>query len=117
MIFGENGRRIGLLCINFYLNTPIAKLLPMPCEGLAAGGYLPEIFADNTHELLSQIVAEAKAEVEEDASILPSLKNKEIILRCNAKGVFQIKSAVNSVAQLLGISKNTVYLHLKAEKD
>ena len=53
-------------------------------------------------------------EVEQDIHILPSLKNKEIIKRCSSQGIFQIKSAVTSVAKILNISKNTVYLHLKS---
>ena len=52
-------------------------------------------------------------EVNEDDSVLPSFKNKEIVSRCYAQGVFQFKGAVPLVAKGLGISKNTVYLHLR----
>ena len=48
-----------------------------------------------------------------DATVSNSLKNKEIVLRLNEKGIFKLKNAVVTVANLLGISKNTVYLHLR----
>ena len=95
VIYGENRRAIGLLCINFYLNTPLYKLI----------GHLTEDAMDEE---------QIRDEVEQDIHILPSLKNKEIIKRCSSQGIFQIKSAVTSVAKILNISKNTVYLHLKS---
>ncbi len=62
----------------------------------------------------SESLEQIRDEVEQDIHILPSLKNKEIIKRCSSQGIFQIKSAVTSVAKILNISKNTVYLHLKS---
>ncbi len=115
VIYGENHRAIGLLCMNFYLNTPISQVISSLFDPSAAGrSFLAETFADNTEELVHRVTEKIRKEVETDSSILPSLKNKEIIQRCNARGVFQIKNAVNTVATLLGISKNTVYLHLKS---
>lgn len=115
VIYGENRRAIGLLCINFYLNTPIYKVM----SGLLESDHnthpvLPETFVDNAEDLLHRVVEQVKNEVDEDSHILPSMKNKEIIRRCQAQGIFQIKSAVTSVAKMLNISKNTVYLHLKS---
>lgn len=115
VIYGENQRAIGLLCMNFYLNTPISNVVGALCDPSAAGrSFLSETFADNSEELVHRVTEKVRKEVEADGGILPSLKNKEIVQRCNAQGVFQIKNAVNTVAGLLGISKNTVYLHLKS---
>lgn len=115
VIYGENQRAIGLLCINFYLNTPLYKIVSHLTENaLDERPMLTETFVDNAEELLTRVVEQIKEEVEADSHILPSLKNKEIIKRCSSQGIFQIKNAVASVAKLLHISKKTVYLHLKS---
>lgn len=115
VIYGENRRAIGLLCINFYLNTPIYKVMSDLLESEHnTPPVLSETFVDNAEELLHRVVEQVKNEVDKDSYILPSMKNKEIIRRCHAQGIFQIKNAVTSVAKMLNISKNTVYLHLKS---
>lgn len=44
-------------------------------------------------------------------------KNKEIIRILFDKGIFHIKDSVVQVAEILGISKNTVYMHLRNLSD
>jgi len=52
-----------------------------------------------------------------DFSVSPQNKNKEIIIQLYQRGIFNIKDAVLKVASLLGISKNTVYLHIRNLKE
>ena len=106
---------LDMLRSNFYLNTPLYKLIGHLTEdAMDERPMLTETFVDNAEELLTRVVEQIRDEVEQDIHILPSLKNKEIIKRCSSQGIFQIKSAVTSVAKILNISKNTVYLHLKS---
>lgn len=115
VIYGEGRRAIGVLCMNFYLNTPLYKIMNTLVEDTPGDRpMITETFVDNAEDLLHRLVEQVRQEVEDDSRILPSLKNKEIVRRCHSQGVFQIKNAVASVAKLLNISKNTVYLHLKA---
>ena len=112
-IKGEGGRIIGLMCMNFYLDIPLSTFLkeytlPDPSETSA------ETFAENAEEVIQKMVSQVSAAVYADKSILPSNKNKEIISRLYAQGVFQLKDSVGEVADLLGISRNTVYLHLRS---
>jgi len=114
-IYGDNGRVIGLLCINFYLNTPFADIvasysLSEPEEK----GAITETFFENIDELIKSEVSTAKITAAKDPSILPSQKNKEIISLLYQQGVFTLKDAVIKVADLLGISKSTVYLHVRS---
>ena len=44
-------------------------------------------------------------------------RNKEIIRLVHEQGIFKMKNAVPKVAQELGVSKNTVYLHLRSLKN
>ncbi len=111
-IRGENGRIIGLLCINFYLNTPLADFLKALFK--PDGTKVTETFADNMDELLETMTERTRREVEKDDSIRASLKKYEIVARLHKQGVFRIKDAVPRVAQVLGTSRNTVYLHLRS---
>jgi len=41
------------------------------------------------------------------------MKNRKIVEELYEKGIFSLKDSVIRCAELLGISKNTVYLHLR----
>lgn len=114
-IEGENGRIIGLLCINFYLNTPLLEFM----EGMSRGSNQPamhgniESYSANSNELVEETIQAIRSEVYADNSISAAKKNKEIIERAYARGIYNIKDAVQQTAAILSMSKNTVYLHLR----
>ena len=86
-IRSENAKIVGLLCINFYLNTPLASVintLMKTDDGANIGR--EENFADSPSQLYS-------------------------------KGFFKLKNSVVECAEALGISKNTVYLHIRSCKN
>lgn len=115
-IKGENQRIIGLLCINFYLNTPLADFLNAFVKDDLAEISFPanlENFSSNSQELVEEIVKQIRQEVYNDTSISLQKKNKEIIQRLYVKGIYNMKDAVLKTAQILNMSKNTVYLHLR----
>lgn len=114
---GCDGRIIGLLCINFYMNTSLAELLstlgaPGAFDGEQAGES-PEYFSANSRDLLGSMIAREKQRVFEDRSISASAKNKEVVRHLYERGAFSMKDSVAEVARILGLSKNTVYLHLR----
>lgn len=111
-ITGEHGKVIGLLCINFYLNTTIASLVETMIAP-SQHSMLLESFGESTTELIGQAVEQARSDVMGDMNVLSSLKNREIVSRLNSQGIFKIKNAVEPVAEEMGISRNTVYLHLR----
>ncbi len=111
-IYGPSGRIIGLICINFYLNMPFDVFLDsfrpsQPKETTV------EHFENDTEAMINKAVATASGRVLLDESISPSARNKEIIQRLENEGIFKMKNAVEFVASVMGISKNTVYLHLR----
>lgn len=116
-IFGEHRRIIGLLCINFYTDIPFSSVLKkFSLDTSVAQAISPEIrenFAENTDELIETSLAEIKTAVMNDRSVSSQNKNKEIILELYGRGIFNIKDSVIKVAALLGISKNTVYMHIR----
>ena len=117
-IRGENGRIIGLLCVNMYLNAPLSGLLSSLTPGYAASlnSGVPESFAQNTTDLIRTALEEERQRVLNDSSVLPSNKNKMIVEGLYDRGIFRIKEAVITVADMMGISKNTIYMHIRNYK-
>ena len=112
-ILGEQGQIIGLLCINFHTEISLSDILAALVPSQSQPSSMTETFAENVDDLLVSALAEAKNKVLMNPTISASNKNKEIIALLYEKGVFHLKDAVIRVAQMLDISKNTVYLHLR----
>jgi predicted transcriptional regulator YheO len=113
-IVGEKGNIIGLLCINMYLEAPISSLAHFICQGESAKQEnISETFVENTEELMLHALDEAKKAVYSNLAISSSNKNKEIVSILYQKGIFNLKDSVITIAEHLGISKNTVYMHIR----
>ena len=63
------------------------------------------------------MVNRIRQEVFANPAIPAHKKNKEIIQRLYRKGIYNMKDSVAKTAQLLNMSKNTVYLHLRNVDD
>ncbi len=72
-----------------------------------------ESFTQDVDEMIAEAVTQTLEEVIGNPEITTINKNKEIIIRLEEKGIFNIKDAVVKVAEQLEISKNTVYMHLR----
>ena len=107
-ITGEEGRIIGLLCINLYLNTPLHRFLGNFVEARPAQefSHSTENFVDNPVDLITAAVTQVRDDVLADANITAQNRNKEIVSRLAARGIFKLKDSVVQCADLLGISKN-----------
>lgn len=112
-VVGEQRRIIGLLCINFHMEISVFNFLTQFLPNEASNISSSETFNKNADGLLISALEDAKAQIYRDKSVNASSKNKEIIRLLYQRGIFNIKDAVASVAEDLGISKNTVYLHLR----
>ncbi len=116
-IRGEGNKVIGLLCINMYMNVPFIDVINAFVEGSALSNTsLNETYTQNPDELIESTLEEERTSVLADAGILPSNKNKIIIERLYDKGIFQLKDSVIKVEKLMGISKNTIYMHIRNHK-
>jgi predicted transcriptional regulator YheO len=118
-VTGEYGRIIGLCCINFYCDTPFDSFIMNFMSGFsekAAPQPVTENFFRNSEELIQDTTTRIKKQVYNDSHILSSNKNREIILRLEQEGIFNMKDAIIQVADILNISRNTVYMHLRNAK-
>lgn len=114
-IFGEHNRMIGLFCVNFFLDTPLSEFLDCFFNHAAVGSEnnLSENFVDNAEDLMIGALEEVKKIVYNDLSISSSNKNKEIVSLLYQRGIFNLKDSVVTISNYLGISKNTVYMHIR----
>jgi predicted transcriptional regulator YheO len=112
-ISGERNRVIGLLCINFYYDTPFSVILESFFSKKQVD-YVSENPINDSDELIRKALENTKAEIHTDDKILPSLKNKKIISLLYYQGIFKLKNAVNLVARDLNLTNNTVYMHIRA---
>ena len=113
-IQGENGNIIGMLCINFYLNSPFSVLIDELTPKIDE--HKDEAFfagSENSKDLLYDLLTQTRNEVYGDADIPYNCKNKEIVQRLYAQGAFTLKNAVKIVSDYLGVSRNTIYLHIR----
>lgn len=112
-ITGENDQIIGLLCINFYMDLPLNHFLDSLLKVDGEHDTISETFASSTDDLISSTLEDAKTQVWNNEKITASNKNKEIIAILYHKDIFNLKDAVPKVAERMGISKNTVYMHIR----
>jgi len=115
VIRGEHDNIIGLFCVNFFLNTTLSTFMQafVPDATANNDNSLFENFVDNAEDLMLYALDEAKKTVYNDLSISSSNKNKEIVSILYSKGIFNLKDSVITISDRLGISKNTVYMHLR----
>jgi predicted transcriptional regulator YheO len=113
VIFGKKRKAIGLLCINLYLDSPLSSLLQnfLPND---RSGFITENFSNDSDELIARALERIKAEVAADPAVPQPRKNKEIVTILYHQGIFRLKNAVQAISTDLGISKNTVYLHIRS---
>ncbi|MGC6404998.1 helix-turn-helix transcriptional regulator [Bisgaard Taxon 45] len=115
-IRNKHQRIIGLLCININLDVPVAEFmqafLPTPTQSEASHVN----FASSVEELVAQTVEKTIEEVTADRLVANNNKNRQIVISLYEKGIFDIKDAINLVAERLDISRHTVYLYIRQLK-
>ena len=105
---------IGLFCVNFFFHTTLSEFLGAFINPSASeNDSISEKFVDNAEDLMIGALEEVKRIVYNDLSISSSNKNKEIVSLLYQRGIFNLKDSVITISNHLGISKNTVYMHLR----
>lgn len=112
-----NQRVVGLLCININLDMPFSQIMAtfMPPEIQEVASSVN--FASSVEDLVMQTLEFSIEEVSADRTVSNNAKNRQIVLNLYEKGIFDIKDAINQVADRLNISKHTVYLYIRQFKN
>ncbi|MFS1539054.1 MAG: transcriptional regulator [Candidatus Phlomobacter fragariae] len=109
-------RVIGLLCINMNLDVPFSEIVktfvPEKSHEVASNVN----FASGVDDLVAQALEFTIEEVNADRNIPNNMKNRQVVLNLYGKRIFDIKDAINQVADRLNISKHTVYLYIRQFK-
>ncbi|TKI04970.1 helix-turn-helix transcriptional regulator [Martelella alba] len=109
-------RVIGLLCINMNLDVPFSQIMKTFIPPETQESATSVNFASSVDDLVSQALEFTIEEVNADRSVSNNAKNRQIVLNLYEKGIFDIKDAINQVADRLNISKHTVYLYIRQFK-
>lgn len=118
LILGDNKRAIGMLCVNYNLSCPFHEVL---------NSFLPsfefyhqqntEFFGTKPVEVILRSLDEAIKKVDENCSITCKMRNKAIVKDIYDAGLFELKEAVTTVAEKLGLTKHAVYKFLREFKN
>ena len=73
-------------------------------------------FASSVEDLVVQTVEKTIEEITSDRMVANNNKNRQIVMSLYEKGIFDIKDAINLVAERLDISRHTVYLYIRQIK-
>lgn len=111
-IRNEDGETLGFLCINLDLTVPVVDLLRT--FGLPPRvNVSTEHFVSDVQQLIDSAISDAIAKVGKDRGTPNADKNKSIVFALYNKGIFNIKGAVDTVAQRIGTSRYTVYNYIR----
>ena len=117
-IKNRSERTIGLICININIGASfidfVQELLPTP--EARETELSSENFATTVEELVDRSVEETITDINNRTDIANNAKNKHIVISLHQQGIFDIKDAINMVADKLNISKHTVYLYIRQIK-
>ena len=119
VITNPKGKAIGLLCINVDLQTPMRRaynLMFNDFESIDAAKGNHEYFATDLNDLLTNSVNKIRDAVMADDQINQRQKNKVIISKLNDAGLFNLRNSVQIISELLGVSRDAIYLHLRTIK-
>lgn len=117
-IRNSESRVIGLLCINMNLDVPFSQIISTFIPPEVQDQEVPSTvnFASSVEDLVMQTLEFTIEEVNADRTVSNNAKNRQIVLNLYEKGIFDIKDAINQVADRLNISKHTVYLYIRQFK-
>lgn len=107
---------IGFICININLDVPVSQFLSTFIAPLQEDENTSVNFASSVEELVIQTIENTIEETMADRNVANNNKNRHIVVSLYEKGIFDIKDAINQVADRLNISRHTVYLYIRQIK-
>ncbi|MGR5149403.1 helix-turn-helix transcriptional regulator [Photobacterium alginatilyticum] len=117
VLAGENGKPIGLFCINMNLSHPFPEIIKTLMPDMANSHVaVNENFSSCATDVIEQALGHAIQEIESDASVNLKGKNKAITKLLLENGIFELKEATAMVSERLGITRHAVYKYIREFK-
>jgi predicted transcriptional regulator YheO len=114
LIRNTQSKPIGVMCINIDVSVPLLDFLR---------GFLPkrsesskdeaEHFPSTPKELLNRILEKVMTDINIQTDVSASEKNKAIVRELYKRGMFNVRGAIDIVAQKMGVSRYTVYNYIR----
>jgi predicted transcriptional regulator YheO len=114
----QNGKAIGLLCINLDLTK--WEELHQYLEGWLTHATQPQpsvLFKDDWREKINSYVSNYLAKAGISLKSLDKDTKKALVLELHQEGAFKAKNAASYVADVLDLSRATIYNYLKGTHD
>ncbi len=107
---------IGLLCMNFDVSAPFAKLMESLLPEVTGTQSVSEHFPLTAKDLVETSFNEVVDEINRKTGISPTQKNKLIVEELYKRGIFHIKNGIDIVSEKLGVSRYTIYNYIREVK-
>ncbi|GHV44494.1 hypothetical protein AGMMS49546_28550 [Spirochaetia bacterium] len=116
MIRNPSDKPIGMICINLNMDAPLLSLINTLAVPQAETPVNPENFVANLDELIKTTLRETITTINGHTDIPNHEKNKIIVYELIKKGMFDIRGAIDIVAQELSVSRYTIYNYVREHK-
>ncbi|WP_068088036.1 helix-turn-helix transcriptional regulator [Polycladidibacter stylochi] len=118
ILLGENGRAIGMLCVNINLSAPfsdIVKTFVAP-QQVRPSEIASENFSTNVNDVIQQALNLAIVDAEANPAVSQKTRNKEVTRLLFERGIFEFKEATVLVSEHLGITRHAIYKYIREFK-
>lgn len=115
LIRNRSNKPIGMMCINLNMSAPLMDILGAFSPHSKEEKVNPENFVNNVDDLVKTTLREAINSIN-SFNIPNHEKNKTIVNELIKKGIFDIRGAIDIVAQELSLSRYTVYNYMRENK-
>jgi predicted transcriptional regulator YheO len=110
----EAGYAYGAFCVNVDVTAFITFRKQLGAFlTVEEKGEVSELFSDDIRETIEAMIAETMYEIGDRQPLISRESKVKLVARLSEKGAFQVKKAVPIVADLLGLSRATVYNYLR----
>lgn len=112
----EFGEAIGFFCINMDISAPANSFLKEMFPDTTGIQTVSEHYPLTAKDLVDNAFRSALDGVHGRTGISPTQKNKIVVEDLYRRGIFHVKNGVDLVAELLGVSRYTVYNYIREVK-
>lgn len=117
VIRNENRDLIGALCVSVDVSVPLHQFMrsyiPVVDNDLAVGISEMASPIETVEDMIKHSIEQAVINANNYRGISATERNRMIVKQLNANGIFNIRGAVSSVADELGVSRYSIYNYLK----
>ena len=115
----ENKQIIGCICINYdisdflHCKSAMEKLTMFPQQSIDSHDSNKhndnEFFGSNIQSVIEKIIMETIETLSKPVEILNKDEKMQFVKHLDEKGIFEVKGSVENIAEMLGVSKYTIY--------